>query len=89
MQEYFKIGKLVATYGFKGDMVLRHNLGKKTIFKGLKSFFIEEKKDVFIPVFIQSLKVKSVSENYLKLEDIDTKEEAHAFFAKRNMAVER
>lgn len=82
MQEYFKIGKLVATYGFKGDMVLKHDLGKKTLFKGLKSFFIEEKRDVFIPVFIQSVKVKSGTENYVKLEGIDTKEKAHDFLQK-------
>ncbi|MEO7801153.1 MAG: ribosome maturation factor RimM [Ginsengibacter sp.] len=82
MREYFKIGKLVATYGFKGDMILKHDLGKKTAFKDLKSFFIEEKRDVFIPVFIQSVKVKSPSENYLKLEGIDTKEKGHNFLQK-------
>ncbi len=82
MREYFKIGKLVATYGFKGDMVLKHDLGKKTLFKNLKSFFIEEKKDVFIPVFIQAIKVKSAAENYLKLEGIDSKEKAHGFLQK-------
>lgn len=82
MQEYFKIGKLVATYGFKGDMVLKHDLGKKTFFKDLKSFFIEEKRDVFIPAFIQSIKVKSPEENYLKLEGIDTKEKAHELLQK-------
>ncbi len=82
MHEYFKIGKLVATYGFKGDIILRHNLGKKTTFKGLTSFFIEEKRDVFIPVFIQSSKAKSGSENYLKLEGIESKEMAHDYLQK-------
>jgi 16S rRNA processing protein RimM len=30
MSEYFKIGKLAASTGLKGELVLLHNLGKKT-----------------------------------------------------------
>ena len=82
MPEYFKIGKLVATYGFKGDIILRHNLGRKTTFKNLKSLFIEENRDVFIPIFIQSARAKSNDENYLKIEGIDTKEIAHKYLQK-------
>jgi len=47
--EYFKIGKLVAVHGLKGDLLLKHTLGKKTSLKGLQAIFIEEKKNLFFP----------------------------------------
>ncbi|MER3498104.1 MAG: 16S rRNA processing protein RimM [Chitinophagaceae bacterium] len=74
--EYFKIGKLVATYGFKGEMVLKHEFGKKTSLKGLQHIFIEEKRNSFLPWFVESAKIKSEEEVYVKLEGIDTKEKA-------------
>ena len=74
MAEYFKIGKLVAVHGLKGELVLKHELGKKTSLKGLQAIFIEEKKDSFIPWFIQSANIKSDTEIYLKLEGIDFRE---------------
>lgn len=74
--EYFKIGKLVATFGLKGELVLKHTLGKKTSLKGLQAIFIEEKKNAFLPWFIESTKIKSEEEVYLKLESIDSREAA-------------
>jgi 16S rRNA processing protein RimM len=76
MTEYFRIGKLVSTFGLQGEMVLKHNLGKKTSLKGLQALFIEEKKESFIPWFIESARIKSEEEVYLKLEGISTKEQA-------------
>jgi 16S rRNA processing protein RimM len=76
MTEYFKIGKFVSTFGLKGDLVLKHNLGKKTSLKGLKALFIEEKKESFIPWFIESTKIKNEEEIYLKLEGVNLREQA-------------
>jgi 16S rRNA processing protein RimM len=76
MTEYFKIGKFVTTYGLKGELVLKHNLGKKTSLKGLNAVFVEEKKDSFIPWFIESTKIKNEEEVYLKLEGVNTREGA-------------
>ena len=76
MPEYFKIGKLVAVHGLKGEILLKHELGKKTSLKGLQAVFIEEKKDSFIPWFIESTKIKSEEELYMKLEGVDTREAA-------------
>ena len=59
MNEYFKIGKLVSTFGLKGELVLKHHLGKKTSLKGLKAIFVEERKESFIPWFIENTKIKS------------------------------
>lgn len=74
--EYFKIGKFVAAHGLKGELVLKHELGKKTSLKGLRAIFIEERKDSFLPWFIESTKMKNEGEVYLKLEGITTREAA-------------
>jgi 16S rRNA processing protein RimM len=77
MTEYFKIGKLVATFGTDGKVVLKHKLGKKTSLKGLETIFIEERKNSFLPYFIESTQLKNEQEVYLKLEGTHTKEAAH------------
>jgi 16S rRNA processing protein RimM len=73
---YNSIGKLVATFGLQGELILKHNLGKKTALKGLETIFLEEKKNEMLPYFIENSKVKSPEEIYLKLEGINTKEAA-------------
>ena len=45
MNNYFKIGKMAATFGVQGEVILEHSLGKKTSLKGLETIFIEERKD--------------------------------------------
>ena len=66
--EYFKIGKLAAVHGLKGELLLKHELGKQTSLKGLQAIFIEEKKNAFLPWFIESAKSKSAEEVILILE---------------------
>ena len=76
MVEYFKIGKLVTVVGLQGELLLKHTLGKKTSLKGLQAIFIEDKKDSFLPWFIESAKIKGEEETYIKLDGIDTREAA-------------
>lgn len=76
MSQYFKIGKLAASFGLKGELVLQHSLGKKTILKGLETIFIEQGKDNFMPYFISTTTIKNEAEVFLKLEGIDAKETA-------------
>jgi 16S rRNA processing protein RimM len=83
MTNYHSIGKLVATFGVKGEVVLRHHLGKKTSLKDLETIFIEEKKDELLPYFIQSTRIKNDEELFLKFEGIDTKEAAHRLMQKQ------
>ena len=82
MNNYFKIGKFAATFGLQGQLVLEHNLGKKTSLKGLENIFIEETQDSFIPYFVESAKIKNDKEIYLKLDGISTKEDAKKFVKK-------
>lgn len=88
MSEYFKIGKLAASHGLTGDLVLQHNLGKKTGFKGLEAIFIEEGKDNFIPYFIEKTSIKNETETFVKLEGIDNKEIARKLTPKEVWLVE-
>lgn len=52
------------------------NWVKKTSLKGLQAVFIEDKKDSFIPWFIESTTIKSEEEIYLKLEGVNNREAA-------------
>ena len=76
MTDYLNIGKLVSAFGLNGEVILRHQLGKKSSLKGLQAIFIEEKKNAFIPWFIEATRIKSDEEIYIKLEGIDTREKA-------------
>src|SRR6185437_4787944 len=82
MNNYFKIGKLAATFGLEGQLILEHDLGKKTSLKGLENIFIEETINSFLPYFIESAKIKNDKEVYVKLEGIASKEEARKFVKK-------
>jgi len=74
MAEYFKIGKLAASIGLKGEFILQHSLGKKTDFAELKALFLEDKKDSFLPYFIEQAVAKSEDETVIKLEGVDVME---------------
>jgi 16S rRNA processing protein RimM len=83
MKNYFNIGKLVATFGVKGELILKHSLGKKTSLNGLETIFIEEKKDELLPYFPEATRIKTETEIYLKLEGIDAKEPAQRLVQKQ------
>ena len=76
MPDYLRLGKLVAVHGLKGELVLKHELGKKSSLKDLKTVFIEEKKNSFLPWFISSARIKNEEETYVKFEGIDVREAA-------------
>ena len=69
MPEYFKIGKLVASHGTAGDLILQHSLGKKTTLKGLEAIFIEEQQNSFIPYFVEKASIKS--ENFWDISGLE------------------
>jgi 16S rRNA processing protein RimM len=76
MTDYYKIGKLVSVFGLKGELILKHNFGKKTDLKGLQAIFVEERKESFIPWFIEGVRVKTDDEVYLTLQEVATRESA-------------
>jgi len=42
MNKYNSIGKIVATYGYQGEVVLQHNLEKKLPSRGLRRFLLKK-----------------------------------------------
>ena len=76
MNQYINIGRIVAGFGLKGEVILKHALGKKTILKDIEAIFIEMNKGSYLPYFVTSSKAKDHEETYVKLESIDTRESA-------------
>jgi len=83
MPNYVNIGKLVATFGVQGEMILKHNLGKKTGLKGMTVFFLEDLPGSFLPYFPLQLKIKNESEIFILIDGIDSKEKASSFLQQR------
>ena len=83
MNEYINIGKIVATFGVGGEVILLHALGKKTSLKGIEALFIEERKGSYLPWFIEASKAKTDDEMFVKLEGVATKESAHRLIQKQ------
>ena len=83
MKKYNSIGKIAATYGLHGEVVIRHNLGKKTSLKGLETVFLEMNRNEMLPYFIQTGKIKNAEEIFVKLEGVDSKEAAHKLIHKQ------
>lgn len=76
MNNYFSIGKLVSVFGLQGEFVLKHSLGKKSSLRGVEAIFLEERKNSFIPYFVQKTSAKDHEHIFIKLEGIETKEDA-------------
>jgi 16S rRNA processing protein RimM len=76
MANYFNIGKIVAVHGLEGEMILLHKMGASGPLKDVGVLFIEEKKNSFLPWFIEKVRPKSTEELFLKLEGIATREAA-------------
>jgi 16S rRNA processing protein RimM len=82
MNDYIHIGKIVASFGLKGEVILKHALGKKTMLKGIEAVFVEQTKGSYLPYFVESSKAKDHEETYIKLETVDTKETANRLATK-------
>ncbi len=83
MQEHIHIGKLVATVGLKGELLLKHILGKKTAFKQGDVLFIEIEKNIQLPYFIEKSTSKNNTETILKFESLAIKEQAAKLLQKK------
>ena len=83
MQDYINIGKLVATFGLKGELILQHSLAKKLVLKGVEAIFVEQVKGSYLPYFLLTSKAKTHDETFVQLEGILTKEQAHRLISKQ------
>jgi 16S rRNA processing protein RimM len=83
MHEYTSIGKIVASFGLEGELILKHSLGKKTSLKDVQAIFIEELKESYIPWFILASRIKSEDEIFVKLDGLHSKESAKHLIQKK------
>jgi len=83
LSTYIHIGKLVATHGLKGEVIIKHSLGKKTDFKNAEAIFIEKVKGEQLPYFHEKSIPKNNTETIVKLEGVDTKEAASILLQKK------
>jgi 16S rRNA processing protein RimM len=83
MNDYVHIGKVVASFGLGGEVILQHNLGKKTFFKTGQAVFLEETKNSYIPWFVEQAKAKDDAEMYVKFEGLTTKESTRKIIQKK------
>lgn len=88
-EKYISTGKIAGTHGLKGEVVLRHALGKKTTLKDLRAFFIKDKAGSYVPWFIQGTQMKNDTEVYIKIEDIDSVEAAKTLIQKEVWLTEK
>jgi len=71
---YINIGKIVASFGVEGELILLHGFGKKINLTGVSALFVEQIKGNYLPYFIVNSKGKDHTEMYVKLEGVTTKE---------------
>lgn len=83
MENYLTIGKIAATFGIKGELVLTHHLGEDASLDGVTALFIEEVSGKFIPYYLVSAKPRNEEEMLIVLEGFDTPEKAKKFVKKK------
>lgn len=74
--EYYKIGRIVSTFGKEGDIVVDHGLGIDIVPKALDVIFIEDNSETLLPWFIQKLQLRGNKAFLLHLEEVNSIDEA-------------
>jgi 16S rRNA processing protein RimM len=77
-----RIGKIVATHGLNGDLILTHVLGSSKWLKKEHVLQVEIQKGSYIPYFISQCKENSNKEYIIHIEDIDKIESAKKLVTK-------
>ena len=83
MENYLIIGKIAATFGVKGELILTHHLGEDASLEGVSALFIEESLGKFIPYFIVSVKTRNEDEMLVALEGFETPEKSKMLVKKK------
>ena len=77
-----RIGKIVATHGLNGSLILTHVVGNATWLKKTHVLQIEMQKGSYIPYFISNVKPNNEKEYLIELEDINKVESAKKLVTK-------
>ncbi|HXS37556.1 MAG TPA: ribosome maturation factor RimM [Flavipsychrobacter sp.] len=77
-----RIGKIVATHGLQGALILTHIVGDSKWLKKEDALFMELQKSSYIPFFVTQAKANNKEEYIINVEDIETVEKAHRLIGK-------
>ena len=77
-----RIGKIVATHGLNGSLILTHVVGSSTWLKKEHVLMLEMQKGSYIPYFVSSVKANNPEEYIITVEDIDKIEAAKKLVTK-------
>ena len=80
-KDFYYLGKIVKTSGFKGNLVFFFDVDDITPYTDLEAVFVEVGGDL-IPFAIRSLRVKNNTSAYVHLQDVDSGDEAIALTGK-------
>ncbi|WP_276132088.1 ribosome maturation factor RimM [Polluticoccus soli] len=78
-----RIGKIVATHGLQGAIILKHIAGSGNWLKKDDVLFIELRKESYIPHFVLQAKTANDEEYIVNVEDVDTVEAAKKLIGKQ------
>jgi 16S rRNA processing protein RimM len=76
MQVYTKVGKINSSHGLKGELQVSHWLQTAADMNAWTAIMIELHPQSYIPYFIQQVKHTTSQDCIIKLEDIDSPEQA-------------
>ncbi len=77
-----RVGKIVATHGLNGTLVMTHIVANSDWLKAEQVLFVAMQKDSHIPYFVNSVKVHSASEYHIILDEVDSVEKAKKMIGK-------
>lgn len=83
MTDYIHIGKIVASFGLKGEVIIKHALDKKLNLNKGEILFVEQTKDSYLPYFIEYAKAKTNDELIVKFEDVNIRESTQRLLQKK------
>ncbi len=78
-----RIGKIVATHGLNGSLILTHVVGNSKWLKKEHILHVEMQKGSYIPYFVSQCKASNDKEYIITVEDIDKMESAKKLVTKQ------
>jgi 16S rRNA processing protein RimM len=83
MMETVVIGKIAATHGTQGALILEHSLGDANQLSDVRALLLSSGNTGSLPYFLKSARARSITETLITLEDLTTREQAIALLNKK------
>jgi 16S rRNA processing protein RimM len=79
--DFYYLGRILKTFGNKGQLIILFDVDDSTLYKNLESVFVEIDHER-VPFFIESMELQPNDKAIVSFFDIDSKEEAESFVTK-------